>query len=208
MEQFTRIEGIAAPLHRPDINTDAIIPSREITSPVHDGYGPKLFSPWRYIGPERRENPGFVLNREPFRSSPILIAGPNFGCGSSREMAVWAVRQFGIRVVIASSFGAIFRNNCYRNGVLPVELPQEVVALLAARAEPGTLRLAVDLAACTVTGPDGATHAFTVPQRERDMMLEGLDDIALTLRRKDEIDAFQSGDRESRPWIWEIRDGN
>ena len=118
-----RIEGIVAPLLRPNIDTDLIIPSREITSPGREGYGEKLFAPWRYLGPERRENPDFVLNREPFRRAPILVAGENFGCGSSREMAVWALRQFGIRAVIAPSFGAIFRANCLRNGVLPVELP-------------------------------------------------------------------------------------
>ncbi len=155
MEAFVRIEGIAAPLHRPNIDTDAIIPSREITSPGREGYGEKLFAPWRYLGPDRRENPDFVLNRAPFRAAPILIAGENFGCGSSREMAAWALRQFGIRVVVAPSFGAIFRSNCLRNGILPVALPAATVAALAARAEAGDLVLAVDLGSCAVTTPDG-----------------------------------------------------
>ncbi|HEX4943896.1 MAG TPA: 3-isopropylmalate dehydratase small subunit, partial [Usitatibacteraceae bacterium] len=181
MEKFTCIEGIAAALYRPNIDTDLIIPSREITSPGREGYGEKLFAPWRYLGPQRCENPDFVLNREPFRAAPILIAGENFGCGSSREMAVWALRQFGIRVIVAPSFGTIFRGNCWRNGVLAVELPGEVVAALARRAETGRLALAVDLAACTVTEPDGTAHSFTMAGREREMMLEGLDDIALTL---------------------------
>jgi 3-isopropylmalate/(R)-2-methylmalate dehydratase small subunit len=202
MEQFVRIEGIAAPLHRPNIDTDAIIPSREITSPGREGYGEKLFAPWRYLGPDRRENPEFVLNRAPFRAAPILIAGDNFGCGSSREMAAWALRQFGIRVVVAPSFGAIFRSNCLRNGILPVVLPAATVAVLAVRAEAGDLALSVDLGTCLVTTPDGASHAFAVEARERQMMLEGLDDIALTLRRKGEIEAFQARDREARPWIW------
>jgi 3-isopropylmalate/(R)-2-methylmalate dehydratase small subunit len=202
MEQFVRIEGIAAPLHRPNIDTDAIIPSREITLPGREGYGEKLFSPWRYLEPDRRENPDFVLNRAPFRAATILIAGDNFGCGSSREMAVWALRQFGFRVVIAPSFGAIFRSNCLRNGILPVALPAATVAGLAARAEAGDLVLAVDLESCAVTTPDGASHVFAVEAREREMMLEGLDDIALTLRRKGEIEAFQARDREARPWIW------
>ena len=151
MEAFVRIEGIAAPLHRPNIDTDAIVPSREITSPGREGYGEKLFAPWRYLGPDRRENPDFVLNRVPFRAAPILIAGDNFGCGSSREMAVWALRQFGIRVVVAPSFGAIFRSNCLRNGILPVVLPAATVTGLAARAEAGDLVLAVDLEKCVVT---------------------------------------------------------
>lgn len=204
MEQFVRIEGIAAPLHRPNIDTDAIIPSREITSPGREGYGDKLFSPWRYLGPDRRENPDFVLNRAPFRAAPILVAGDNFGCGSSREMAVWALRQFGIRAIVAPSFGAIFAANCQRNGILPVVLPAATVAALAARAEAGNLVLAVDLGACAVTTPDGAAFGFAVGAREREMMLEGLDDIALTLRRKGEIEAFQARDREARPWVWRL----
>jgi 3-isopropylmalate/(R)-2-methylmalate dehydratase small subunit len=202
MESFVRIEGIAAPLLRPNIDTDTIIPSREITSPGREGYGEKLFAPWRYLGPERRENPDFVLNREPFRRASILVAGENFGCGSSREMATWAIRQFGIRAVIAPSFGAIFRANCLRNGVLPVELPGPIVSGLAARAEAGGLVLAVDLEARLVTEPDGATHAFAVGGREREMMLEGLDDVALTLRRRGEIEAFEAADRKARPWAW------
>jgi 3-isopropylmalate/(R)-2-methylmalate dehydratase small subunit len=202
MEKFVRIQGIAAPLLRPDIDTDIIVPSREITSPGRQGYGPKLFAPWRYAGPERRENPDFILNREPFRTATILIAGENFGCGSSREMAVWALRQFGFRALLAPSFGAIFRGNCYRNGVLPVVLAREVVATLARRAEAGNLILVVDLEGCTVAEPDGTAHEFTVPALEREMMLEGLDDIALTLKRADDIAAFQARDREARPWIW------
>jgi 3-isopropylmalate/(R)-2-methylmalate dehydratase small subunit len=204
MERFVRIEGVAAPLHRPNIDTDAIIPSREITSPGLEGYGEKLFAPWRYLGPERRENPDFVLNRAPFRTAPILIAGDNFGCGSSREMAAWALRQFGIRVVIAPSFGTIFAANCQRNGILPVVLQEATVAALAARAGTGELVLAVDLEACLVRERDGTAHAFRVGVREREAMLEGLDDIALTLRRRGEIEAFQARDREARPWAWRL----
>ena len=201
MEKFVRIEGIAAPLYRPNIDTDLIIASREITSPGREGYAEKLFAPWRYLGPDRREDPGFVLNRAPFRKAAILIAGENFGCGSSREMAAWAIRQFGIRAVIAPSFGAIFAANCIRNGVLPVALPARAAAALAARAEAGDLVLVVDLVRCSVTGPDGAAHAFAIGAREREMMLEGLDDIALTLGRRGEIEAFQAKDRGERPWI-------
>jgi 3-isopropylmalate/(R)-2-methylmalate dehydratase small subunit len=204
MEAFDRIEGVAAPLNRPNIDTDLIVASRDITSPGREGYGEKLFASWRYRDAGRRENPDFVLNRAPFRSAPILIAGENFGCGSSREMAAWAIRQFGIRAVIAPSFGAIFRANCLRNGVLPVALPAATVDALAARAEAGGLVLAVDLRSREVTEPDGTAHAFAVGGREREMMLGGLDDVALTLRRRGEIEAFQARDREARPWIWEM----
>jgi 3-isopropylmalate/(R)-2-methylmalate dehydratase small subunit len=202
MEKLVRVEGPAAPLYRPNVDTDLIVPSREITSPGREGYGEKLFAPWRYLGPDRRENPDFVLNREPFRRAPILLAGENFGCGSSREMAVWALRQFGIRAILAPSFGAIFRANCLRNGVLPVQLPAGVVAGLAARAEGGSLVLAVDLESCRVTEPDGTAHAFAVGALERERMLEGLDEVALTLRRRGEIGAFEARDRAARPWAW------
>jgi 3-isopropylmalate/(R)-2-methylmalate dehydratase small subunit len=202
MEKLVRVEGIAAPLYRPNVDTDLIVPSREITAPEREGYGEKLFAPWRYLGPSRRENPDFVLNREPFRHAPILVAGENFGCGSSREMAAWGIRQFGIRAIVAPSFGAIFRANCLRNGVLPVELPADVVAALAARAQAGDLVLAVDLEACRVTEPDGTAHGFAIGAREREMMLQGLDDIALTLGRRGEIEAFEARDRAARPWAW------
>lgn len=205
MEQFVHVSGIAAPLMRANIDTDLLIPSREMTSPGKEGYGEKLLAPWRFLpgdGPQRIENPDFVLNRAPFRHAPILLAGENFGSGSSREAAAWAVRQFGLRCVIAPSFGAIFQQNCYRNGVLPVVLPAAEVEALAAEAENGTLCLTVDLAACTVTHPSGRRLHFEVPPNERHMLLEGLDAIGLTLKRREAIAAFQRGDRLARPWIW------
>jgi 3-isopropylmalate/(R)-2-methylmalate dehydratase small subunit len=202
MEQFVRLRALAAPLVRPNVDTDVIIPSREITSPSREGYGEKLFASWRYLEPERRPDPDFVLNRAPFDRAQILIAGENFGCGSSREMAVWAIRQFGFRCVIAPSFGAIFQANCYRNGVLPVVLPRADVEALGREAEPGALELEVDLEACTVTAPGGRAFAFAVGRPEREMMLAGLDAIGLTLKRRDQIAAFQAGDRATRPWIW------
>ena len=204
MEQFVRLKALAAPLMRPNVDTDTIIPSREITSPSREGYGERAFAGWRYLEPDRRPNPDFVLNREPFTRAQILVAGENFGCGSSREMAVWAIRQFGFRCVIAPSFGAIFQANCYRNGVLPVVLPKATVEDLGRAAEPGTLELDVDLQACTVTAPDGRAFPFATPAPERRMLLEGLDEIGLTLKRRDEIVAFQARDRELRPWIWSI----
>jgi 3-isopropylmalate/(R)-2-methylmalate dehydratase small subunit len=204
MEQFVRLKALAAPLMRPNIDTDVMIPSREITSPSREGFGAKLFASWRYIEPGRAPNPDFVLNRAPFDRAQILIAGENFGCGSSREMAVWAIRQFGFRCVIAPSFGLIFQNSCYRNGVLPVVLPKSDVEALGRDAEPGTLELEVDLEACTVTAPGARVFEFAVGKPEREMLLAGLDAIGVTLKRRDDIVAFQSRDRTLRPWIWSI----
>lgn len=203
MEAWTRIEGVAAPLLRPNIDTDIIIPSREITSPERTGYADKLFAPWRYRGPDRSENPDFVLNRGPFRQAQILIAGENFGCGSSREMAVWALRQFGIRCIVAPSFGAIFRNNCVRNAVLPVELPAALVHRLGAAAEARPQGWVVDLVACEVVEPDGCHHGFTVDAREREILLSGQDAIDLTWQRRAQIEVFEREDRRHRPWIWD-----
>lgn len=207
MEQFTVVTGIAAPLLRDNIDTDLLIPSREMTSPGREGYGEKLLAPWRYLPspPEQRiENPDFVLNQAPFRQATILIAGRNFGSGSSREAAVWAVRQFGFRCVIAASFGAIFQNNCYRNGVLPLVLPVEQVCRLAEAAESDETWLTVDLRSCEVTGIAGVTLPFHVPPNARAMLLEGLDPIGVTLKRVGAIRAFQENDRRARPWIWDL----
>ncbi len=204
MEQFIQLKGIAAPLMRANIDTDLLIPSREINSPGRDGYGEKLLAPWRYEGGtsgKRVERPDFVLNREPYRRATILLAGENFGSGSSREAAVWAVRQFGFRCVIAPSFGAIFQNNCYRNGVLPVVLPAHEIAALAAEAERETLELTVDLQSCSVRHPNGRSLSFTVPPSERTLLLEGLDAIGMTLKRRAGIEAYRSALREAHPWI-------
>ncbi|HSD54411.1 MAG TPA: 3-isopropylmalate dehydratase small subunit [Burkholderiales bacterium] len=203
MEQFVRLKALAAPLLRDNVNTDVMIPSLEITSPSREGFGEKLFASWRY-GPGRVPNPDFVLNRAPFDRAQILIAGENFGCGSSREMAVWAIRQFGFRCVIAPSFGAIFEASCYRNGVLPVVLPKADVEALGRAAESGTLELEVDLESCTVTAPGDRTLRFEVGKPEREMMLAGLDAIGVTLKHRDAILEFQKRDRSARPWIWSI----
>ena len=205
MQAFTRIEGLAAVLMHDNIDTDVIIASRDITSPSRVGFADKLFGPWRYLGPGGAENPGFVLNRAPWRHANILIAGSNFGCGSSREMAVWALQQFGIRCVIAPSFGAIFRDNCVRNSLLPLALPAAQVAALANRAvaaEPAGLTLAVDLQSCTLMTDDGFSLEFEFAAHERQMMLAGLDAIDLTWQRRQQIDAFEAADRIARPWIW------
>ena len=202
MEAVNRIEGVAAPLLRDNIDTDVIIPSREITSPSREGYGAKLFAPWRYHAPGGPENVDFVLNQGPCRQARILIAGANFGCGSSREMAVWALAQFGIRCVIAAGFGAIFRDNCIRNGLLPVELPAATVATLAACAASRPAGWCVDLSTCTVHEPSGTTHPFTIDAHEREQLLAGRDAIDLTWQHRSAIEAFEAADRQRRPWIW------
>lgn len=202
MEAVNRIEGVAAPLLRDNIDTDVIIPSREITSPSREGYGAKLFAPWRYHAPGGPENADFVLNQGPCRQARILIAGANFGCGSSREMAVWALAQFGIRCVIAAGFGAIFRDNCIRNGLLPVELPAATVATLAACAASRPAGWCVDLSTCTVHEPSGTTHPFTIDAHEREQLLAGRDAIDLTWQHRSAIEAFEAADRQRRPWIW------
>ena len=205
MEQFVCVSGVAAPLMPANIHTRPIIPSREMTSLSKADYGEKLLAPWRYLPGEagrRVENPEFVLNQAPFRNASILVSGPNFGSGSSREAAAWAVRQFGFRCVIAPSFGAIFHNNCFRNGVLPVTLAEEDVRDIGEAAQSGTLLLTVDLRTCRVSLPSGREIPFDVPAEERKMLLEGLDAIGLTKKRSDEILAFQKADRSLRPWIW------
>jgi 3-isopropylmalate/(R)-2-methylmalate dehydratase small subunit len=207
MDPIQRIEGLAAPLLRDNIDTDILIPSRDITSPSREGFGVKLFAPWRYAGPGGPEVPDFILNREPWRHASILIAGSNFGCGSSREMAVWALWQFGFRCVIAPSFGAIFRNNCIRNGLLPVALPADVVTRWAAAALAAPLTVVVDLLAQQVTALQvnesaDERHGFNIEATDREMLLTGLDAIDRTWQQRAAIEAFEAADRLCRPWIW------
>lgn len=206
MDKFTVLTDIAAPLMRINIDTDTIIPGREMMSIDRDDYGDSLFADWRYLNDTREENPEFVLNRDPHRKARILIAGTNFGCGSSRETAVWALRDFGIRSVIAPSFGAIFTDNCYRNGLLPVPLEEQQVAALATQVEAsaGKARVTVNLEKCTVTAPGGEVYSFTVPRLQREMLLEGLDAVEVTLKRDEAIRAFQEQHRAKRPWIYEL----
>jgi 3-isopropylmalate/(R)-2-methylmalate dehydratase small subunit len=203
MNPVTHVHGVAAALLRDNIDTDVIIPSREITSPGREGYGAKLFSPWRYLSPGGPENPDFVLNREPWRQARILVAGRNFGCGSSREMAVWAIAQFGIGCIVAPSFGAIFRDNCVRNAVVPVVLPEDAVALLAAEAEAAQGTWHVDVAAGSLRSAAGHEHRFVLDEGDRQRLLTGHDAVELTLRSHGAaIDAFEVRDRLHRPWAW------
>jgi 3-isopropylmalate/(R)-2-methylmalate dehydratase small subunit len=204
MEPFVRLEGVAAPMPIDNVDTDAIIPSRETQSTARTGYGEKLFANWRYAPGTRDVQSEFVLNRPRYARAQALVAGRNFGCGSSREAAVWALRQFGIRTVIAESYGAIFRNNCIRNGLLPVALPIAAVEALLdeLQDEAQAPQLAVDLEACTVRSPSGVVHPFEIGALDREMLLEGADEIALTLKKRPLIEAFRTRDRAQRPWVY------
>lgn len=202
MDKFTVHTGVAAPLLRINIDTDAIIPSREMKRVSKTGLCDGLFAGWRYTAVGGREpQPDFVLNQPVYAQATILLAGVNFGCGSSREHAVWALKEYGFRAVVAPSFGAIFYNNCVRNGLLPVELPEDVVQALA-EATRGGAALRIDLERCEVVAPGGAAYAFQIQPALREMLLEGLDPVALTLKLQDRIDAFQAQDRQARPWIY------
>ena len=201
MEPFRTLTGVAAPLRMINVDTDKIIPKQFLKTIRRTGLGAHLFNDLRYE-PDGAEIAGFVLNREPWRRARILIAGDNFGCGSSREHAPWALLDFGIRCVIAPSFADIFYNNCFKNGILPVSLPEAAVASLLDRAEAGdNARVTVDLENETVIAPDGERIAFEVDPFRRRCLLEGLDDIGLTLRKEAAIDAFEAARRARRHWL-------
>jgi len=203
MESFVRVRGIAVPMLRINIDTDQITPGRELIRVHREGYAASLFSNLRYIG-DRTPNPEFILNREPWSRGTILLADRNFGCGSSRESAPKALRGFGFRAVIAPSFGGIFFNNSFRNGLLPVELPIEQVRALAEQMEAagGRAEVEVDLDAQTVTAPDGTRFSFESPQVLREMLLRGVDEVGMTLARGADIASFRERDRERRPWVY------
>ena len=201
MELFTLLKGIAAPMMMPDINTDAITPMAAGRSTSQD-IGKLLFANWRYTM-DGAEIPDFILNKPPFRDAKIIVAGPNFGCGSSRERAVWALMRFGIRCVIAPSFADIFRENSYQNGLLPVVLPAEACAALGAQlAQMQDPRITVDLQSCVVTCPAGKEMPFNVPAERREALMEGLAEIDVILRMTQDIDNFPQADRVQRPWIY------
>jgi len=203
MEKFTVLDAVAAALPTPDIDTDMIIRIERCVRTPRAEMGRWAFEMARY-GADGGENPDFALNRAPFRGAQILVAGENFGCGSSREMAVWAIAGMGFRSVIAPSFGEIFYGNCFQNGVLAIRLPAAAVdgllAQLGAAAAP--VRLRVDLPAQTVAAPDGALQRFEIDPLRKKALLEGLDAIGMTLARETEIAAWQAADRARRPWVW------
>ena len=200
---FTKLTAIAAPVMRSNIDTDVIIRiERIVGNSVRGSLGKWAFGSLRYL-PDGSENPEFILNREPYRQAEILITGPNFGCGSSREAAVWSLQEMGVRAIIGSGFGDIFFANCFQNGILPIVVDKEIVDGLALEVEStqGAGRIGVDLQEQTITSPSGVRHGFEIDPRRRAGLLEGLDEIALTLRREHEIQAFQASDRAERPWI-------
>jgi 3-isopropylmalate/(R)-2-methylmalate dehydratase small subunit len=197
MESFTRITAIAAPLPQANVDTDQIIPTRFLARTSEEGLGEGLFAEWR-LHADGTPNMEFILNQPPWDRAQILVAGPNFGCGSSREAAPRALRQRGFRAVIAPSFGDIFFNNCFRNGIVPVRLPRSVVDRLLDGGE-----LSVDLeAGCVEVTATGETYGFETPPRLRRMLLEGLDEISLTETMAEDIRAFRDLDRRTRPWAY------
>lgn len=201
MDRFTTLTGVAAPLPMVNVDTDMIIPKQFLKTIERTGLGANLFDEMRFDR-EGNELPEFVLNRPAYRDAEILVAGENFGCGSSREHAPWALLDFGIRCVIAPSFADIFFNNCFKNGILPVALPQDAVDALMEDAGKGSnARMTVDLEAQTVTASDGETHSFDVDPFSKRCLLEGLDDIGLTMERASDIDAFEEKARALRPWM-------
>ena len=211
MDKFTVLEGVAVPLDRPNVDTDAIIPKQFLKSIKRSGFGPNLFDEWRYLDrgepgmdpATRQPNPDFVLNQPRYASASVLLARENFGCGSSREHAPWALLDYGIRAVIAPSYADIFFNNSFKNGLLPVILPAAAVDRLFAAtvATPG-YRLTVDLERCQVRTPGGEVFGFEVDAFRRHCLLEGLDEIGLTLQHADAIRAFEVRRRTEQPWLF------
>ncbi|MGM0583973.1 MAG: 3-isopropylmalate dehydratase small subunit [Pseudomonadota bacterium] len=201
MEKFEKLEGVAAPMPMVNVDTDMIIPKQFLKTIKRSGLGKNLFDEMRY-NEDGSENPDFVLNQPAYRDAKILVTGDNFGCGSSREHAPWALQDFGIRCIIAPSYADIFFNNCFKNGILPIALPQEQVDKLMEDAERGSnARLTVDLESQTITRPDGEKIHFDVDPFRKRCLLEGLDDIGLTFEKADAIEAFEAKDRASRPWL-------
>ena len=206
MEPFTVLTGVAAPLFRADINTDAIIPMRWLVTATRTGLGAGLFGGWRYRS-DGAEDPAFVLNQPAWRNARILIAGPNFGCGSSREHAPWALLDFGIRCVIAPGFASIFFENCLKNGILPAVLPEPEAAALAGWAQQAGAgaRLTVDLTRNTIVDATGHCRTFELETSRRAAMLQGRDEIDDTLTHARALADFQARDRAARPWVYETR---
>ena len=200
MDKFTTLTGIAAPMPLVNIDTDMIIPKQFLKTIARTGLGKNLFDEMRYTL-DGAEIPDFVLNQPAYRHAELLIAGDNFGCGSSREHAPWALLDFGIRCVISTSFADIFYNNCFKNGILPIVMPQEVVDILMADARKGAnARQTVDLAAQTVTTSDGQVFGFEVDSHRKHCLINGLDDIGLTLEKAAAIDSFEHRAAALRPW--------
>ncbi|MEO1767556.1 3-isopropylmalate dehydratase small subunit [Thiobacter aerophilum] len=211
MEPFVRLNGLVAPLDRANVDTDAIIPKQFLKSIKRTGFGPNLFDEWRYLdhgepgmdNSKRPLNPDFVLNQPRYQGAQILLARENFGCGSSREHAPWALLDYGFRAIIAPSFADIFYNNCFKNGLLPITLDAAVVDQLFRETEAQEgYRLDIDLLAQTVTTPSGQRFRFEVDEFRKYCLLNGLDDIGLTLRHVDKIKAYEERRRREAPWLF------
>lgn len=211
MEAFTQLNGLVAPLDRPNVDTDAIIPKQFLKSIKRTGFGPFAFDEWRYLDQgepdmdcsNRPLNPEFSLNEPRYQGASVLLTRDNFGCGSSREHAPWALLDYGFRAIIAPSFADIFFNNCFKNGVLPIVLEADVVdALFKAVAATEGYTLDINLQTQTITTPDGETIAFEVDPFRRDCLLKGLDDIGLTLQNADDIRAYEARRQQEAPWLF------
>ncbi|MDD5366851.1 MAG: 3-isopropylmalate dehydratase small subunit [Gallionellaceae bacterium] len=211
MKPFTTLHGLVAPLDRANVDTDAIIPKQFLKSIKRSGFGPYAFDEWRYLDrgepgmdcSNRPKNPDFVLNQARYQGASVLLARENFGCGSSREHAPWALEDYGFRAIIAPSFADIFFNNCFKNGVLPIVLAAGVVErLFAEAAAQEGYRLAIDLTAQTVTTPAGEVIPFEVDAERKHRLLNGLDDISLTLQHTDTIKAYEARRKLAAPWLF------
>lgn len=201
MDKFTTLTGIAAPMPLVNIDTDMIIPKQFLKTIHRSGLGKNLFDEMRF-NPDGTEIADFVLNQPAWRESQIIVAGDNFGCGSSREHAPWALLDYGIRAVVSTSFADIFYNNCFKNGILPIVLPAEAVAILMDDARKGAnARMTVDLENQTVTSSDGQSFAFEMDPFRKHCLLNGLDDIGLTMEKSSKIDGFEGQMAQSRPWV-------
>ncbi len=201
MQKFTKLSGIAAPMPLVNIDTDMIIPKVFLKSIQRTGFGKNLFDEMRY-NRDGSEVADFVLNKPQYRNAEILVAGDNFGCGSSREHAPWAIADFGIKCVVSTSFADIFFNNCFKNGILPIVLPQEQVDLLMKDAEKGeNARMTVDLEAQELTTSDGEVISFEVDAFKKKCLLEGLDDIGQTLQKQSSVDSYETKMAQERPWV-------
>jgi 3-isopropylmalate/(R)-2-methylmalate dehydratase small subunit len=202
MQSFTKLTGVAAPLPMINVDTDKIIPKQFLKTIKRTGLGAHLFNDMRFT-PDGAEVADFVLNQQAYRNAEILIANDNFGCGSSREHAPWALLDFGIRCVIAPSYADIFYNNCFKNGILPITLPKAQVDALMAQAEQGSnARFTVDLEAGEITAPDGSVIAFDIDPFRRHCLLNGLDDIGLTMEKSSQISGFEDSQKPTQPWLY------
>ena len=201
MEKFNTLTGVAAPMDMINIDTDKIIPKLHLRTIKRTGLGKVLFEEMRYE-PDGTEKPDFILNKDPYRDSKIIVAGDNFGCGSSREHAPWALLDFGIRCVISTSFADIFYNNCFKNGILPIRVTKEQLdALMADACDTENPELTVDLVNMEIKRPNGVTVPFELDSFRRECLLDGLDDIGLTMQKREQIDSFEAQQNQAQPWL-------